>query len=331
MDIGIVGAGTMGSAHFRAVREAGSRVVAVHDVRLDAAKALAAEAEDALATDDLHAFFRRRLDGVVIATPPPVRLDPIREACRRGVHLLVEKPPALSLHEAHACLREIERAGVTAAVGLQLRYTPLYERLRELLAEETVHLVRTACTVDYYLTFRMAPWFLQNDVSGGPLAEQAVHLLDCVRFVLGDPKPMCAHALAERNMALDRTDLDAANAIQMTYELDNGVLATHMNHCGTERFAFDLEVVGPHLRLHANITTNRITGYRHAQDLDEPAPAQNRLGLNKTTAWLRAIATGDRSLVRAPYADAVHTQALIEAAVRSQNTGRFVRIEELTA
>ena len=66
-------------------------------------------------------------------------------------------------------------------------YHPLYEMLRKMLAGQTVHLVRTACTVDYYLSFRMSPWFLQSDISGGPIAEQAVHLLDCVRWLLDEP------------------------------------------------------------------------------------------------------------------------------------------------
>lgn len=325
--IGIIGAGMMGRAHQRAVAAYGARVVAVHDVRLDAAQKMAGEVGADTATDDLHAFFGRELDGVVITTPPPVRLDPVRMACERGVHLMVEKPPALTLAEGRGCLEHIERAGVIAAVGFQLRYAPLYERLKALLAGQTVHLVRTVCTIDYYLRFGMSPWFLQNPISGGPIAEQAIHLLDCVRFLLGNPKPVQAHALAVKNMAFDRTEFDAENAVQMTYELDNGVFGTHMNHCGTEKFSFDLDMVGPHLRLQANVTANRIAGYLNGQSVDEPAPAANSLGLDKTGAWLRAIETGDRALVRSDFADSLNTLALIEAAVRSRGTGRFVRVE----
>ena len=127
-------------------------------------------------------------------------------------------------------------------------------------------------------------------------------------------------------MALDRTEFDAENAIQMTYSLDNGVLGTHTNHCGTEKFSFDLEVIGPHLRLRANMTEDRIAGYLNGQELDESAPKENSLGLDKTSAWLRAIETGEPSLVRSNYADAIHTLALVEAAVSSRGTGRFVAI-----
>lgn len=329
LKIGIIGAGNMGRAHQRAIAAYGGRVVAVHDVIPEVAQKMATEIGAEIGTTELKALFDRQLDGVVITTPPPVRQEPVQMACERGVHLMIEKPPALNITEGRACLEQIEKAGVISAVGLQLRYTPLYEKLRHLLDGQTVHLVRTVCTVDYYLSFRMAPWFLQHQMSGGPIAEQAIHILDCARFVMGNPTLVQAHALAVKNMALDRSEFDAENAIQMTYELDNGVFGTHANHCGTEKFSFDLEVIGPHLRLQANITSNRITGYLNGGAVDEPAPTQNSLGLDKTGAWLRAIETGDRSLIRCDFAEGMNTLALIEAAVRSRGTGRFVRVGEL--
>lgn len=329
MRIGIIGAGRMGHAHSKSIAAYGATVAAVHDINLEAAQKLAEEAGAACATDELTHFFDQELDGVVIATPPPARVEPVTRACARGIHLMIEKPPALTMADGRNCLEQIEHTQVIAAVGFQLRYAPLYERLRERLAGQTVHLVRTACTVDYYLRFQMAPWFLQKSASGGPIAEQAIHLLDCVRFVLGDPKATKAIALGTKNMAPDHTELDAENAIQMSYALDNGVFGTHMNHCGTERFAFDLEVVGPHLRLHANLAEGRVRGYLHGKDIDEPAPAENALRLDKTGAWLRAIETGDRSLVRSDFRNALNTLALVEAATKSLTADRFLSVSEV--
>lgn len=327
--IGIIGAGRMGRHHQGAINNYGARVVAVHDVQLEAAQELGKVAGAEVATDVLSDFFDVELDGVVITTPPPVRLQPVQMACERGIALMIEKPPALNMSEGQKCLECIENADVMAAVGFQLRYHPLYEQLKTLIASETVHLVRTVCTINYYLNFQMPTWFLQSEISGGPLAEQAVHVLDCARFVLGNPKPIQAHALAVKNMALERTEFDAENAIQMTYELDSGVFGTHMNHCGTEGFCFDVEVVGPHLRLQANMAENTISGYLNGETVNVPAVSQNSIGLDKTGAWLRAIETGDRTLIRSSFADALQTLALIEAAIKSRNTGRFIQVEEL--
>lgn len=329
LSIGIIGAGRMGRHHCDAVTNYGAHVVAIHDVLSEAAKALAAHAKSELSTDVLQTFFDKEMDGVVITTPPPVRLEPIQMACERGIPMLVEKPPALNISDGRKCLEYIHQSGVLAAVGFQLRYHPLYERMKELIASETIHLVRTVCTISYYLNFQMPTWFLQSEISGGPLAEQAVHVLDCARYVMGNPKPIQAHALAVKNMALDRTEFDAENAIQMTYELDNGVYGTHMNHCGTEGFCFDVEVIGPHLHLQGKMSDSAIRGYLNGETIDEPTASNNRIGLDKTGAWLRAIETGDRTLIRSDFADAIETLALIDAAIKSRNTGTFIKVEEL--
>jgi predicted dehydrogenase len=324
--IGIVGAGGMGTAHATNVAGLGAQVAAVHDVNVAAARTLAAATSCDCATDSLDAFFRQDLDGVIITTPPAVRLEPVRLACERGIPLMIEKPPAFSMAEGRECATLINASEGFAAVGFQLRYSPLYERLRDMLAEETVHLVRTVCTIDYYLTYQMSPWFLRREDSGGPIAEQSIHLLDCVRYVLGDPRPTRAATFAAKNMAHDRPEFDAENAIQIAYELDNGVFCTHTNHCGTERFAFDLEVIGPHLRLRANATENRIVGYLHGQDIDEAAPDANSIKLDKIGAWLGAVDTGDMRLIRSPYDDTLHTLALVEAARQAGDTGALIHV-----
>ncbi len=329
LSIGIIGAGRMGSHHYNAITNYGARVIAIHDVNLKAARGLAQTGNTDLITDKLSDFFDTKMDGVVVTTPPPVRIEPIQFACERGIALMVEKPPALNLDEGRKCLEHIHKANVIAAVGFQLRYHPLFEKLKELIESNTVHLVRTVCTINYYLNFQMPTWFLQSEISGGPLAEQAVHVLDCARFVLGNPIPKHAHALAVKNMALDRTEFDAENAIQMTYELENGIFGSHTNHCGTEGFCFEVEVLGPHLRLLANMSENRIRGYLNGKEIDEPADSKNSIGLDKTGAWLRAIETDDKTLIRSSFSDALHTLALIDAATKSRNIGQFVQTEAI--
>ena len=324
MRIAIIGAGNLGSQHARAAQAWGAQVVAVHDARIESAQKLADES-GAFATTDLSEIFARDLDGAVIATPPPIRLEPIRLACENGVHLFVEKPPALNLEEGRACLDLIENAKILAAVGFNLRHESRYLQLREIIKTREVHLVRTACAINYYLDFAMAPWFLQKAISGGPIAEQAIHLLDCVRFLFG-ANATRALAVGTKNMALERTEFDAESALQIIYELDNGVFGTHLNHCGHEDFHFDLEVVGPHLWLSANLTDNCIRGMLDGEKV-EMEIEQN--GEGRLESWLRAIESGDADLIRSPYRDALATQALVDAAIRSQKTQRFEKVETI--
>ncbi len=92
---------------------------------------------------------------------------------------------------------------------------------------------------------------LTKKISAGPFSDQAIHLLDCVRFLLDNPRPVRAASIGAKNMVRYRKDLDAENALQLIYELDNGVFGSHTNHCGHGDVRFDLELIGPTLRLNA--------------------------------------------------------------------------------
>ena len=91
-----------------------------------------------------------------------------------------------------------------------------------------------------------------------------------------------------------------------------------------------VEVVGPHLRLQAYMTDNTIRGYLNGEVVNETGSArkESEFGCNLGHG-MRAIETGDRTLVRSPFADAIETLALIDAAVQSRDTGRFINVEEL--
>jgi hypothetical protein len=89
-----------------------------------------------------------------------------------------------------------------------------------------------------------------------------------------------------------------------------------------------LELIGPHLRLHANTTDAKINGFINSEEIDEPAPSQNQLSLDKTSAWLRAIETGDRTLIRSDYENALLTLELVEAAARSLEENRIIQCKE---
>ena len=328
--IGVVGAGQMGTILSALAERAGAKITAVHDIKFEAAEKLANERKGAIATTELSKLFNVPMDGLIVCTVPTVRIEPIRQACERNIHLLIEKPPAYNLIEGRDCLAAIKKSGIMAAVGFQLRYDPRYELLKQLIKGHSVHMVRTVCTIGFYLDFQMSHWFLQKKISGGPITDQAIHLLDCVRYVLDNPRPIQAAAIGVKNMASDRTEFDSENALQLMYKLDNEVIGVHTNHCGHEKIHFDLELIGPNLRLNANMTEPTIKGIIKGKEINETPPKINKLGgLDKVDAWLKAIDTGNRGYIRSDYAEALNTQALVDAAIKSQKTPRIEIAEKI--
>ena len=64
--------------------------------------------------------------------------------------------------------------------------------------------------------------------------------------------------------------------------------------------------------------------------IDEDFPAENSLGgLDKTSAWLKAIETGDRKYIRSDYKESLNTQALIDAAIKSQSSNNMELAEKI--
>ena len=330
LNIGVIGAGIQASRLIGQVLDAGAEVVAVHDVKIEAAQKLAKLSNSKLSTTNLDEFFEVAMDGLLLCTIPTVRAEPIKRACDKKIHLLIEKPAAHNLSTGQKCLDYINKSGVISSVGFQFRYEPRYEKLKKLIEGQEIHLARTKLTVNYYPAMNVPAWYLQKQFSAGPYSEQAIHLLDCVRFVLGNPRPIRAASIGARNMVRYRKDVDAENALQLIYELDNGVFGSHTNHCGHDRIRFDLELIGPNLQLNANATEQAIQGTINGRKIDEDFPAENSLGgLDKTSAWLKAIETGDRKYIRSDYKESLNTQALIDAAIKSQSSNNMELAEKI--
>lgn len=327
LQVGIFGAGRLGTRHARYILSTGSRINVVCDANLETAKRLAALVNAPLATTSLDALLDRKPDAVVIATPPSVRTAAIIGACDRKAHLFIEKPGALNLEDGQLCQNSIDRAGIFASVGFQFRYAPVFERMKALLADQPIHLLRSLGTESYYVTFYQPMWKLNKKASGGIIGEQASHLLDLARYLLNGSKGVCASAIGDKTMALNRTDCDVQNGVQILYELEKSVFGTHTIHCGTVGYSIEMEVIGPHLRMR-NFGSEQIVGYRGEKPFRETAPRLNSLGVGKVGAWLRAIETDDPSFIRSLFSDSLHTVAICEAAQKSLDDGGFKRVRK---
>jgi UDP-N-acetylglucosamine 3-dehydrogenase len=145
--VGVVGAGVMGERHARiyaALPEV--ELVAVCDVREDAAHRLAA-ATGAAAYRDLAAMIAGvRLDAVSVCTPDEAHRAPCEAAARAGLHLLVEKPIATTLGDAGAIVEAADRAGVTLLVGHCLRFDPRYHAAHAAIAAGELGAIQTMYT-----------------------------------------------------------------------------------------------------------------------------------------------------------------------------------------
>jgi predicted dehydrogenase len=133
--VGVVGCGLIAQVmHLPYLTELSDRfeVAALCDIRETVAAGCAERYGVPRVIARWEDLLREPLDAVLIATSgdhAPIAI----EAARAGMHVLVEKPMALSSAGAEEMARAAERAGVCLMVGTMKRYDPAYERLAELL------------------------------------------------------------------------------------------------------------------------------------------------------------------------------------------------------
>jgi len=185
---GILGCGGIGARHAGALAKLPElyELAAVCGRRPEPTDAFAAAHGGTAFTDVDRMLDEAGLDVLVVALPPFAHGGEVERAAGRGVHLLVEKPIALDLDRARSMVAAVEAAGVTAAVGFMYRHGAAVARWRELAAAGGTGQVGLF-TGSYHCNALHAPWWRARDKSGGQLLEQAIHLIDLVRFFMGEP------------------------------------------------------------------------------------------------------------------------------------------------
>ena len=252
--VAVAGFGTMGRKHTANCRRIGGvEVVAVSGLDEAEAEAIRTEAGVPAYLSAEKMLSEVPADALIVATPPGVRHDLVHLAARRGMALFLEKPIALDMETAEGYCEEVSASGAVNAVGFQLRHSPVTERARDIIRNRRITHVRTVCTTGYYLNRDVPDWFLQREHSGGPLLEQAIHVIDMARYLVGDITHVFCRG--HRLMHSHVEGLDSEDTIVLAYEFANGVLGTHTDSCGMMEFNWEIELLGPDWRLLLDFAT----------------------------------------------------------------------------
>lgn len=187
---GIIGCGLIGHHHAKAIQSLESAtLVAVADAVPDCARQFAAEygvaghgiIDDLLARDDI--------DAVTICTPSGLHSPLGCAAARAGKHVLSEKPLDVSVEKVDQLITACAEAGVTLGGILQLRFFPMLQRARQVIADGWLGEIVFAATSclwhrpqSYY---DRAAWRGTWAMDGGTLSNQAIHTIDLMMWLVG--------------------------------------------------------------------------------------------------------------------------------------------------
>ena len=184
----VVGTGFIGVVHVEALRRLGVDVTGVVGSSPGRARQKPGlpepyESFEAMLADD-------RVRVVHLTTPNHLHYPQVKAVLAAGKHVVCEKPLALTATESAALVADAERSGLVNAVNFNLRFYPLHQHVRDLIAEGGLGDVRFV-TGHYFQDWLFHEsdwnWRLEPDKGGGlrAVGDIGSHWIDLVQFLTG--------------------------------------------------------------------------------------------------------------------------------------------------
>lgn len=195
MNCALIGCGRIAANHIKAAIGNGLHLSAVCDVKPEAMEALLAKhglAGDASIkryTDYRQLLAEGGIELAAIATESGLHAQIALDCIDAGVHVIIEKPMAMSMADAEEIIRRSRTRGVKVCACHQNRFNAAVQEARKALeggrfgrlSHGSIH-VRWNRNREYYT---QAPWRGTWAQDGGCLMNQCIHGIDLLRWMLG--------------------------------------------------------------------------------------------------------------------------------------------------
>ena len=225
--VGLLAYGAIGHEHNLAVQGTpGLELTAVCDMnpdRIAAARELAPSVE--AFSDATEMLDSGLIDVVVISTPPNSHYSWAREALTRNIHVVLEKPMALTAEQCDEVMELAKAKQLLLVVYQNRRYDSDFVTMSRLISEGAIgDVFQYDCFVGGY-SEPCTYWHSNAEVSGGAIFDWGSHFIDQILTVVPDE---IAHVSGQNQK---RVWMHATNAdhAQVTITFTSGAQATFIN------------------------------------------------------------------------------------------------------
>ncbi|MEG0904522.1 MAG: Gfo/Idh/MocA family oxidoreductase [Lachnospiraceae bacterium] len=342
MRYALIGCGRIATNHVKAVLNNALEFVAVCDVIPENMESLLEKHDLQKDTsikrynDYKQMIAENKIDLVGIATESGNHAEIALYCIDKGIHLIIEKPIAMSIQDADEIVRCAKEKGVKVSACHQNRFNTAVQEMRKAvesgrfgtLSHGSIH-VRWNRNENYYT---QAPWRGKWASDGGALMNQCIHGIDLLRWMMGDEIEEVYGATRQQfHDYLEAEDLGMA-----VVKFKNGAVATieGTTNVYPQNLEETLYLFGKTGTVKLGGTsTNNIDVWNFADETEED---HEKKGLEEATS--NVYGNGHTSLYadvidaiehdRAPYVDAVagrNALELVLAIYKSQKTGQPVK------
>lgn len=325
--VGIIGAGGIANWHLEHLKKIKDvQIIAIADIVKENAINLSKKYGGNVYLDYHEMLNSEKLDAVYICIPPYAHTDQEILVAKKKIPFFVEKPIHLSLEKAKEIGKIIEKNKVITAVGYQLRYQDIIDKIKEIIKGKKIGIC-----IGYWMdgaywmeNIPTGKWWGIKDKSGGQIVEQATHIYDMVRYLFGEAKEVFALGRKANFMkdVLGNYNIEDGAAVNINFK--NGIIGTIFSAC----------FLSCGHKLGLNIYTKElIIEYKQRQSMKiienkktTEISVGNDFGLEEDEVFINAVKTENPFKIRSTYFDSIKTLELTLAANKSMETGEVIKL-----
>jgi myo-inositol 2-dehydrogenase / D-chiro-inositol 1-dehydrogenase len=250
------------------------------------------------------------IDAAWVTVPPDAHGAIEQRLLANNIPFLVEKPLSVDRKTADDIHALINARDVIVAVGYNWRALDMLPQVRQTLAEHPARMVIGA----YHSSTPATPWWRQQQRSGGQMVEQATHVVDMARYLLGEAQVVGSRTT--RSIRPQHPEADIADVTTALLQFDDvpGVFSATCLLSGTSDIR--LQLIGEGLTI--TMTPVQVT-YDYGHERHEFKTQVNTY-LEQNRAFLKAVRQRNPALVCCTYADALKTHHLCLDIVEQANS-----------
>ncbi|HSZ26666.1 MAG TPA: Gfo/Idh/MocA family oxidoreductase [Chthoniobacterales bacterium] len=180
----MVGCGAMSAEWIRSAKEIGIEIAALVDLNIEFARARASEFQlEAGLFDNVDDALRKvRAQILFDCTIPAAHAEVDAKGLMNGLHVLEEKPLAMSLVDAHRLIDLAEKNNLVHAVIQNRRFLPAVRKIRRLLDQGLIGEITTV-NIDFFVPAHFGGF--REKMDHILLTDMAIHPFDTARYLTG--------------------------------------------------------------------------------------------------------------------------------------------------
>jgi predicted dehydrogenase len=229
--VGFIGLGAMGLSHMQSMRRLCSdqaEVVALSDTTEAYLQQALQIVPTARGYKNPQELIASPLDAIFVSTPNFTHATLALQILAAGKHLFLEKPCGITSDECRRVLEAASASDRVLMLGHELRYSPYFQRIKELVAAGEIGVPHMVWTREFRGPFqkKVGDWIQDDRRSGGCLVDKNCHHFDLMNWWVGArPKRVGAFGGCAVNRVVEG-EHQVHDHASVSFEYENGVRGT---------------------------------------------------------------------------------------------------------